>query len=277
MSGTRKRISDIHIVDRCRKDLGDLAGLVESIADVGLLQPVVVTEDLRLIAGARRIAACQQLGWTDIEVTIARDITTATKYLHAERDENRYRLDLDVVEKVALGRKLEELEQPLAEQRKYDGQVRGGGDRRSAKALEDKVSSSGRRAQPDRTAHRVGAAIGMSRVTYLKARKIVIEAEKGNERAKQALAEMESTGTVSTPYARAFDEKKRPRGSNNDRLAKALKPLARYLKTYSAHNLGGISPKEARVLLALVEQIESGLFDLHPALEARTVVSRALK
>jgi ParB family chromosome partitioning protein len=52
---------------RHRQDYGDLDGLAESIAAVGLLHPVVVNSDGRLIAGARRImAAAQKLGWTEI-------------------------------------------------------------------------------------------------------------------------------------------------------------------------------------------------------------------
>jgi len=45
-------LSDIVIGARHRKDLGDIAALAASIADVGLLHAIVVTPDNRLIAGA---------------------------------------------------------------------------------------------------------------------------------------------------------------------------------------------------------------------------------
>ena len=38
----------------------------DSIAEVGLLHPVVVTPEGRLIAGQRRLEACRQLGWTEV-------------------------------------------------------------------------------------------------------------------------------------------------------------------------------------------------------------------
>ena len=57
-------ISDIRVGPRHRRDHGDLAGLAASIAEVGLLHPVVVRDDGTLIAGERRLRACQQLGWT---------------------------------------------------------------------------------------------------------------------------------------------------------------------------------------------------------------------
>jgi ParB-like nuclease domain len=48
-------IATIHIGDRFRRELGDIASLAASIADVGLLHPIVVAPDYHLIAGARRL------------------------------------------------------------------------------------------------------------------------------------------------------------------------------------------------------------------------------
>ena len=67
MTETR-RIKDI-IIDHCyRKDLGDLQGLAGSIREFGLLRPVLITADGRLIAGRRRLEACKLLGWETIPV-----------------------------------------------------------------------------------------------------------------------------------------------------------------------------------------------------------------
>jgi len=44
-------------------DLGDLQSLAASIAENGLLHPVVLTSDNKLIAGAPRLEACKALGW----------------------------------------------------------------------------------------------------------------------------------------------------------------------------------------------------------------------
>jgi len=43
---------------RQRKDLGEIEKLIESFSTYGQIQPIVVTRDLVLIAGGRRLAAC---------------------------------------------------------------------------------------------------------------------------------------------------------------------------------------------------------------------------
>lgn len=51
---------------RQRRELTDLPELAESIGRIGLINPVVVTRDLILVAGERRLEACRSLGWTHI-------------------------------------------------------------------------------------------------------------------------------------------------------------------------------------------------------------------
>ena len=65
-------INKIIIGERHRRDLGDIDGLAASIADIGLLNPITVDENGRLLAGARRLAACKRLGMEKIEVKIVR-------------------------------------------------------------------------------------------------------------------------------------------------------------------------------------------------------------
>src|ERR1700693_5509992 len=99
-------IDQIQVGFRYRKDLGDLRSLADSIAEVGLLHPVVVTPEGRLIAGQRRLEACRTLGWTDIPVTIV-DLLQAAR---GEAHENFVRKDLLPSEIVALKRAIEPLE-----------------------------------------------------------------------------------------------------------------------------------------------------------------------
>ena len=63
-------IDRIVVGERVRKDLGDIKVLAASIKEVGLLHPIVVDADYRLIAGRRRLAACKSLGWKKIPVHI---------------------------------------------------------------------------------------------------------------------------------------------------------------------------------------------------------------
>jgi len=55
---------------RIRQDSGNLASLENSIRKVGLLNPVVLDEENRLVAGYRRLAACRNLGWEEIESNV---------------------------------------------------------------------------------------------------------------------------------------------------------------------------------------------------------------
>jgi ParB-like chromosome segregation protein Spo0J len=65
-----RRIADIIIGIRHRRGLGDIDSLARSIAEVGLLHPVVIRSDGVLIAGERRLAACKALGWSEVPVRI---------------------------------------------------------------------------------------------------------------------------------------------------------------------------------------------------------------
>jgi ParB-like chromosome segregation protein Spo0J len=63
-------ISSIVWRKRGRSDLGNIDALVQSIAEIGLIHPIVVTRDCRLFSGRRRLAACSALGWRQIPVSV---------------------------------------------------------------------------------------------------------------------------------------------------------------------------------------------------------------
>ena len=69
-TGTVMSIADIAIGPRHRGDHGDIDGLAASIGELGLLQPIVIRPDGRLIAGERRLRAATLLGWASIPVNI---------------------------------------------------------------------------------------------------------------------------------------------------------------------------------------------------------------
>ena len=79
--------------DRIRLDIGDLAGLRESIMKVGLLNPILVDEKYLLIAGYRRLAACRELGWREVEARIVPFEGDLLRELDAEVAENIFRKD----------------------------------------------------------------------------------------------------------------------------------------------------------------------------------------
>lgn len=91
-------VDDIDVGERDRSDMGDLAELAESIDSVGMLHPIVITGEWRLVAGDRRLAAVRDvLGWREVPVTVV-DLVTAADVLRAEMDENTCRQPLTPVE-----------------------------------------------------------------------------------------------------------------------------------------------------------------------------------
>jgi ParB family chromosome partitioning protein len=67
---TELPIADIRVGRRHRKDMGDIAELAASMAELGLLQAIGVRPNNELIWGERRLRAAQQLGWTTIPVKV---------------------------------------------------------------------------------------------------------------------------------------------------------------------------------------------------------------
>lgn len=91
------KICDIKVKDRARLDKGDIDELAASIAAKGLIQPITVNENLRLLAGERRLLAHIQLGLETIEAVIrsGSDIIDA---FEIELIENAQRKDMTWVE-----------------------------------------------------------------------------------------------------------------------------------------------------------------------------------
>ena len=73
--------------------------LAESIDSEGLLQAPIVTEHLELLAGFRRLAALERLGWTECEVRVIPGPVTETKKRIIRLTENIQRSDLEASEK----------------------------------------------------------------------------------------------------------------------------------------------------------------------------------
>lgn len=190
------QLSAIKVGPRHRKELGDVAALAESINGVGLLHPVVVKPDGTLIAGARRLAAVKLLKWTDVSATVVKTLDDAHKALLAERDENTCRKDFAPSEAVAVGKSLEELEKPKAEERAEQGR-RAGGHARHGRSVQSLPQ-----AKAGKTRAKVAAAVGMSHTTYEKAKAVVKAAEEEPEKFAPLLADMDRTGKVDKAYRR---------------------------------------------------------------------------
>jgi hypothetical protein len=117
-------IDEIKIINR-KRNAGDVSQLCASINEIGLLQPVTVTSDFKLIAGLHRITACKLLGWKDIEVNVVDYDSNLLSEL-AEIDENLIRNELTVLDKSIQTNRRKEIYEILHPETKH------GGDRKSS-------------------------------------------------------------------------------------------------------------------------------------------------
>lgn len=83
-------IADIRIRNRVRRDLGDLAPLMDSLRRHGMMNPIIVTPKLDLIAGHRRLEAARRLGWSTVTCSVS-EPEDAIASLEMEIEENTQR------------------------------------------------------------------------------------------------------------------------------------------------------------------------------------------
>ncbi len=83
----------VHREDRQRRTLSDIDDLADSIARLGLINPITIDHNNILIAGERRLSACRQLGWTHVPVQFLEDLTPTNRLL-IELEENIKRKDI---------------------------------------------------------------------------------------------------------------------------------------------------------------------------------------
>jgi ParB-like chromosome segregation protein Spo0J len=126
-------IKKIQVKGRFRKDLRDINKLVDNIAEIGLLQPIVIDQGNRLIAGGRRLAAVKLLGWKRVKVTVV-DLENAVK---GQYSENAFREPFLPSELVAISRKIRKIEAKKAHERQIKGVQAAPGEKGQTR---DKVS-----------------------------------------------------------------------------------------------------------------------------------------
>lgn len=100
----------------------DIQRLSESVAEVGMMNPITVDTDYTLVAGLHRLKAAKLLGWTEVECTVC-----GLDRLHAELaeiDENVIRTglsDLELSELLARRKKIYETLHPATIARNLPG------------------------------------------------------------------------------------------------------------------------------------------------------------
>jgi N6-adenosine-specific RNA methylase IME4 len=187
------KIDQIQVGLRYRRDLGDLRALADSIAEVGLLHPIVVTPEGRLIAGQRRLEACRRLEWAEIPVTVV-DLLQAAR---GEAHENLVRKDLLPSEIVALKRAIEPLERRDARERQ--------GHR--ADLCHPATVAEGQRPCPGDARDKIARYLGVGRTTIDRAEAVVEAAEEDPEEYGHLVEQMDRSGSVASAYRRLSVER----------------------------------------------------------------------
>ena len=118
-------ISDIKIgAGRREARSEEVRKLADSIAEVGLLNPVTVDQSHTLIAGRHRLEAVRLLGWTEIECTVCGLEGIAAEI--AEIDENFVRTNASAIEIGEMLKRRKQLYETLHPETKAGvGQQRG--------------------------------------------------------------------------------------------------------------------------------------------------------
>lgn len=101
-------LSDVIVEDRFREDLGNIEEMVESIRSKGIIQPLTVDSNLRLLAGGRRYAAATAAGLPTIPVII-REFVDDIDSREIELMENVHRKDFTWSEQAKLMQKIDAL------------------------------------------------------------------------------------------------------------------------------------------------------------------------
>jgi hypothetical protein len=192
-------INKIRVRGRFRKNLGDFNSLAASIEEVGLLHPIVVRADGRLIAGERRLAACKKLNWKSVPVTVV----DLREVIRGEFAENAHRKDFLPSEIDAIRRALLPLEKAAAKER----QRRHGGTAPGRKKHLGQVSRS-----DGRVRDKIAGFAGISGRTLEKIQAIVESAEQHPRRLGQLVADMDRSGRIDAAYRKLLrmrDEEQR--------------------------------------------------------------------
>ena len=132
----------------------DIRKLADSIAEIGLMNPITVDADHNLIAGLHRLEAAKLLEWTEIECTV-NDLDSLHAEL-AEIDENYVRVNLTPLETSKLMLRRKEIYETLHPETKA-GAAQGNGMKRSAEGgqLTDNLSARSKSFAQD-TAEKLG-------------------------------------------------------------------------------------------------------------------------
>jgi hypothetical protein len=224
---TKMRPADIKIVDRVRKDLGDIDELARDIEDIGLLQPIVVTPDGTLIAGARRLQAWLRSNHARDPIPVHRVDLAAI--VRGEFSENAMRKNFTVSEMVAMKRVIFPVVKAAAKlNQQMHGLTRPG--QKSRLTTWPKI----------RSGEIFAKYCGLSRRSLEKAEAVIVAAERNPSRFSKIATEMDRTGNIDRSFNRLTSRLERL--SSRDQAAAGTSIFDKHLIT--ARMIGGVKASE---------------------------------
>jgi len=254
-------IDRIKVRGRIRQTVSNLAGLKESMTQRGLINPITITEDGTLIAGARRLQAAIELGWQEVEAHVWGPSDEVENY-KVEGEENLEREELTPGEAEQYWQHLRELYRPEGLEAKRKGAERrareGARDERGQSFVAQDGADGTRVRDPEENARktltRAAKPTGYGATTLRRVervRRIAQDPEQPQE--VQELAEreytklMEGTAKPSTSEALVLAkikeieegkppaEQKRPRNVPREQRLEQIRELA--AKDYSSYEI----------------------------------------
>jgi ParB-like nuclease family protein len=158
--------NDIIVKDRFRKKMGDIGLLAANIANIGLLNPIGITEDNVLVFGERRLCAVRDHLVRD---KIDAIIVNLEYLLAGEFSENEFRKNFTKSERAQIGKAIE---RDLADMKK-SGKLKAAIERFKSH-WEHIVKSRGGNVKTVQTKDVIAAVAGLeSRNTYERAKKVI--------------------------------------------------------------------------------------------------------
>jgi DNA modification methylase len=106
------KLLDIKIEERMRKEYGNMDALAGSLQKYGLIEPIVLDEGMKLIAGGRRLKAAAMLKWQEIDYVQMNDLDSIQKK-EIELEENIQRQQMGWQEEVSAKNEIHKLQEQL--------------------------------------------------------------------------------------------------------------------------------------------------------------------
>lgn len=253
-------ITKIQVRDRIRKDFGNIEELAKDIEQNGLINPPVVNKEYTLLAGERRLRACQMLGWEQIPVTMM-DTRDAEHELNIEISENDCRKDFSKAERVDYMYRLMRIEKEKARERQ--------GERTD---IQQKFAESDKGQARDKTA----AAFGVSGETMRKEMQILenkdlltpedftdwdegrLSTNKAFQRVKAELERVKQEKAGASEALAALDKQVRETAEENRKLRADNRVLANRVKPDTIY----LAPDDYEQMKEDLEKAEENLYSM---------------